>query len=109
MGQGFFVGVRHASNHNDESFQTSALESRLDQVKHESEQLRLNILEKDKIIDGKADATEVLHLVMNSGSKSRVRVIVLGFGSSSGYNLRVILIRLPSGFRVLLVWINVLE
>ena len=78
MGQGFFVGVRHASNHNDESFQTSTLESRLDQVKHESEQLRLNILEKDKIIDGKADATtEVLHLVMNSGSKSRVRV---GFG-----------------------------
>ena len=32
-------------------FQTSTLESRLDQVKHESEQLRLNILEKDKIID----------------------------------------------------------
>jgi len=30
---------------------TSTLESRLDQVKHESEQLRLNILEKDKIID----------------------------------------------------------
>ena len=62
MGQGFFVGVRHASNHNDESFQTSALELRLDQVKHESEQLRLNILEKDKIIDGKATitTTEVL-------------------------------------------------
>ena len=61
MGQGFFVGVRHASNHNDESFQTSALELRLDQVKHESEQLRLNILEKDKIIDGKAAAaSEVL-------------------------------------------------
>ena len=62
MGQGFFVGVRHASNHNDESFQTSSLESRLDQVKHESEQLRLNILEKDKIIDGKATitTTEVL-------------------------------------------------
>ena len=32
-------------------FQTSTLESRLDQVKHESEQLRLNILEKDKIIN----------------------------------------------------------
>ena len=65
MGQGFFVGVRHASNHNDESFQTSALELRLDQVKHESEQLRLNILEKDKIIDGKAaiTTTEVLHFV----------------------------------------------
>ena len=54
MGQGFFVGVRHASNHNDESFQTSTLEQRLDEFKHESEQLRLNILERDEIIDGKA-------------------------------------------------------
>ena len=60
MGQGFFVGVRHASFSCDESFQTSTLEQALDEFKHESEQLRLNILERDEIIDGKASEVRIV-------------------------------------------------